>query len=406
MTNPRLRTASILIGVPIIATIVGLAAAEGTLRVAGVESFIPDESELITEYDSVLGWRKKPLASRTYRTSEFTVTETTNSRGLRGPEYTFEKPADIYRILLLGDSFAEGYTTGLDSTAGRVLERLLDSDGKKRSEVINGGTAGYSTDQELLFFREAGRMYKPDLTMLLFYANDVWFNSSGRYWRGSKPFFVRHEDSLRLANVPVPKPDPAEFAFVVGPAKGPGAVVRDGDAWLSRNSRLYGLARTAISRSPLLSGLAMRMGFAEVPNEWRSWKRSPDSALAEAWKTTEALLTRLNREVSESGGRLVIFYVPSRPAVYADDWTTTKRKYAMTDELWSPTRDAEILTEICRRASLDCIDSVERFRVEAARMRLLGKRLYYNQDAHWNADGHRLAGTLMAEHVRKLLSAP
>lgn len=406
MTNPRLRTASILIGVPIIATIVGLAAAEGTLRLAGVESFIPDESELITEYDSVLGWRKKPLASRTYRTSEFTVTETTNSRGLRGPEYAFEKPADTYRILLLGDSFAEGYTTGLDSTAGRVLERLLDSDGKKRSEVINGGTAGYSTDQELLFFREAGRMYKPDLTVLLFYANDVWFNSSGRYWRGSKPFFVRHGDSLRLENVPVPKPDPAEFAFAAGPAKGPGAVVRNGDAWLSRNSRLYGLARTAISRSPFLSGIAMRMGFAEVPNEWRSWKRSPDSALAEAWKTTEVLLTQLNREVAESGGRLVIFYVPSRPAVYADDWTTTKRKYAMTDRLWSPTRDAEILTEICRRASLDCIDSVERFRVEAARMRPLGKRLYFNQDAHWNADGHRLAGTLMAEHVRKLLSAP
>ena len=35
-----------------------------------------------------------------------------------------------------------------------------------QAEVINGGTVGYSTDQEYLFFRDEGRKYAPDVVIL------------------------------------------------------------------------------------------------------------------------------------------------------------------------------------------------------------------------------------------------
>lgn len=62
------------------------------------------------EYDPLLGWKKKCNAQRVNRTEEFLATELTNSEGMRGPNYSIEKNPNEYRVLILGDSFAEGYT--------------------------------------------------------------------------------------------------------------------------------------------------------------------------------------------------------------------------------------------------------------------------------------------------------
>jgi hypothetical protein len=39
----------------------------------------------------------------------YRVRESMNSKGIRGPEYPYEKPPEKFRILFLGDSYAEGY---------------------------------------------------------------------------------------------------------------------------------------------------------------------------------------------------------------------------------------------------------------------------------------------------------
>lgn len=403
MPGLRLRTLGINLGVALASLGVALLAAEGALRLAGVQSLNADQAQLITEYDSLLGWRKRPLASGAFSTSEYTVTETLNSHGLRGPELSYDKPRGSFRILLLGDSFVEGYTVDGDSTCGRVLERRLHAQGDQRYEVINGGTGGYSTDQQLLFFETEGRRYHPDLTILLFYVNDVWYNSQARYWRGFKPLFALADGRLTLTNVPVPKPDPDAFAFAIHGGTGLTARVRRADAWLGVHSRLYGFVRGAVKESPALSGLAIRLGWAAVPDEWRAWKRTEDPALRHAWELTEAMLGRLQRSSAEIGSGFAILYVPSRPAIYADDWRVTKRKYAMSDAAWSPDQDAVELARICAQRRIPCINPVARYRAEADRLRSRGDRLYFLRDAHWNAAGHRLAGEILADYAQSLL---
>jgi hypothetical protein len=403
MHLPRLSTLAINVGVTLISLCLALLAAEGLVRLTETPRLSPERSQVITQYDSILGWSKQPMARATFKTSEYTVTETTNSHGLRGPEIAYEKPPNTYRVLILGDSFAEGYTVDLDSTVARVQERRLNALGDRHYEVINGGTRGYSTDQELLFFDAEGRRYHPDLTILLFYVNDVWYNAQPRYWRGNKPLFARVSDGLALTNVPVPKPDPNEFAFAVRGGAGITARIRRADSWLGVHSRLYDLARKVVSGSPVLSGLAIRFGLADAPNEWRAWKKTPDPALHTAWTLTEAILALLQRDVVASGSRLVIFYVPSRPAIYADDWRVVKRKYAMGDSAWNPEEDAVVLASICARAAIACVNPVPRFRAEAEQLLATGTQLYFRRDAHWNNNGHRLAGAILADYVRAML---
>jgi GDSL-like Lipase/Acylhydrolase family len=372
--------------------------------------------QLFMEYDAVLGWHKIPNTTGWHVTSEYAVSEQMNSQGIRGPEYAYEKHPDEYRVLVLGDSFAEGYTVEFHEVFSAVLKDRLNSNANARYyEVINTGSGGYSTDQELLLFQTEGKKYRPDLAVLLFYDNDVWFNNQSKYWRGNKPLFKLDDDgTLTLTNVPVPRPDPVpppsttEASFWENPL--------DTTAiWLSKKSHVYRFINDRIMGTAFLHTLAIKIGLEKVPaenladqnvipipDEFRVYQKRWNADVANAWKITEILLRELRAEVNTVGSNFMIFYVPVRASVYLEEWERVKKQYDITDEEWSIEQIRSDLMAICQRNRFDCIDPLETFRAEAERLRTVGKRLYFLQDGHWNADGHRLVGELLAPYIRRM----
>ena len=107
-------------------------------------------------------------------------------------------------MLLLGDSITEGYSVEEPYTLRSVLEALLNSRREGRFEVINGGTAGYSTDQEYLFYRDEGVSYAPRVVVLLFYYNDVLYNARAAVpeWDGQELRMALEEDALLWDGTP------------------------------------------------------------------------------------------------------------------------------------------------------------------------------------------------------------
>lgn len=96
-----------------------------------------------------------------------------SSKGIRDYEYTFNKPEDIYRIIILGDSVAFGWGVELEQTFAKCLEqRLLRDNGKKKYEVINFSVPGYNTTQEVVTLKSKCLAYKPDLVIFYIDAND------------------------------------------------------------------------------------------------------------------------------------------------------------------------------------------------------------------------------------------
>ena len=151
-------------------------------------------------YDARLGWRNIPKSS----TTTFGRPLTINSMGHRGPEYTLEKPADVSRILLLGDSYTWGYGVGDDEVFAALLRQKLQASVTKW-QVLNSGVSGWGTDQELLYLDSEGFRFSPQLVVLaLFVGNDPSENMFSIRYGLQKPVFL--DTRLTLANVPVPKP--------------------------------------------------------------------------------------------------------------------------------------------------------------------------------------------------------
>jgi hypothetical protein len=125
-----------------------------------------------------------------------------NSLGLRGRrEYAYQKPPGVLRLLVLGDSFTFGQDVSDDDTYCRQLEQRLPG-----AEVLNFGVHGYGHDQMLLYLREEGVKYRPDVVLLGFLYDDMERNLLG-FRDYSKPRFEQRGDRLELRNVPVTTPE-------------------------------------------------------------------------------------------------------------------------------------------------------------------------------------------------------
>jgi lysophospholipase L1-like esterase len=98
-----------------------------------------------------------------------------NSHGLRDREYSEQKPPEVYRILMLGDSTTLGWGVPLDQTVAKILERNLNSvglPGRRQVEVLNAGVGNYGTVQEVEHYRTLDRVFHPDLVILEYFIND------------------------------------------------------------------------------------------------------------------------------------------------------------------------------------------------------------------------------------------
>lgn len=97
----------------------------------------------------------------------------TNSQGLRNDkDFKLPKPANIFRILAVGDSFTYGPYVPNQLTYPEYLDNYLHEK-NVNSEVINAGVSGYTLEDELSYVSEKGIKLEPDLIIVGVYQNDV-----------------------------------------------------------------------------------------------------------------------------------------------------------------------------------------------------------------------------------------
>jgi lysophospholipase L1-like esterase len=203
MSNRR-RGILINLSLIIVSTVLALLLSEMALRLMGLKPlYVSPERDQFWKYDSQLGWAHEPGQEGIFETAQFRTHVRINEKGLRDRSHSYQRQGDTKRILVLGDSFAWGY--GVEESE-RFSQRLEKSMGV---EVIDAGVSGYSTDQELLWYKDEGIKYDTDLVILVVAGNDVGDNEqqlvSTVYY---KPSFVLKDGQLLLTGSPVPQTSP------------------------------------------------------------------------------------------------------------------------------------------------------------------------------------------------------
>jgi lysophospholipase L1-like esterase len=110
-------------------------------------------------------------------TKEFTIRRKTNSLGLIGEEISVKKPENVFRILVLGDSFTEGLQVREGKNFCEQLQFLLNQKPNpeaKSFQVLNAGVSSYSPINEYLYFKRELVRLNPNIVILQLFVNDVF----------------------------------------------------------------------------------------------------------------------------------------------------------------------------------------------------------------------------------------
>jgi lysophospholipase L1-like esterase len=110
----------------------------------------------------------------------------TESHGILRPgDVPLEKPGNVYRIALVGDSIAAAIYLDYPDRFGTKLEALLNQAGGREGkavEVINFAVNGYGTTQEARLIETRVQNFNPDLLILQYCMNDPGHSKTPTIW--------------------------------------------------------------------------------------------------------------------------------------------------------------------------------------------------------------------------------
>lgn len=361
-----MRTINVILAVLVSLTI-ALLVFEGGLRLIG---FAPKKS--INRFDPVLGWSKEPGARVHKRSGEYEAELVINQLGLRDdPMSSPAKTPGTFRVLCLGDSFTLGYTVPRQDLFVDQLERRWRAEGRA-IDVINAGTEGYSTDQEVRWLMEHGAAYQPDLVLLFPYENDIYWNGETSYFRFPKPRF-RPDGTL-------------ESHTLADPGRG---------GWSERLA-LANFVSTTFGARPSAQSFHPEGGSKAILKEWAPLLVSPPGFVTEAVARTEGALRALKGKCDELGAALVVVPIPSKSAVHPELRAGFgERVLGLPESAWSPDLPVDTFLELCKRQGIATLDARPALR-ERARA---GEALYFVADWHLNATGNEAFGTFLHDEL-------
>ncbi len=380
---------------------------EGCVRLLGI-SPPADPLPPLWEPHPYLGWFHTPNSGGLWYSEygEYQGDVHINARGLRDREIGYDNPDDTYRILILGDSYAEGLHVALEQTFAKQLEARLTG-GDRAVEVINGGVSGWGTDQEAIFYAIEGFRYAPELVLLLLFTrNDVLNNygplETARVKAVQKPFFRLEEGELVVPTFPFEPPP--------GTGSPPPPLLAIGD-WLRARSALYRLTTPYLRKIPatrralgplgLLGGVGVALADEpDLPVTFEVYQAPPSAEWEEAWVLTGALVRRLDEEVKTRGGQLAVVIVNAPEQVYPERWAAISKAMAPSqDHSWDPGAPNRRLAAILDEADIPYLDLLPIFQEAAEQPET--PPLYFYFDFHWSPAGHALAAEGVESFLRE-----
>lgn len=295
------------------------------------------------------------------------ITVVTNSNGYRN--IPFSDLSKKERVLVVGDSFTEGWNVNQDETWVSLLDQNMPS-----SDFVNLGVHNHDIARYYMSVKHWVSELSPDrIVIAIFVENDV-YEYPDADWLLTRLNFAKYFRSLWIAQ---------DVKDVLGKQAARKASVNKvtaetDDVWPSNCSLPY----DGLSEHYINSYIAARSRGL--------WQYDETSATFEA--SISSSIEYLQRIVDEVSVPVSLVLIPNRTDVDDSWWAVNQCAFGLKDEQRRVFYDAFA-------AELDIlgVDVVNLL----GKMRAMGDReLYFRNDAHWNSLGHEAAAAIISQHFR------
>jgi len=312
-----------------------------------------------------------------------------SSAGLRDREHSIEKPEGVFRLAVLGDSFAEAMQVDAKDAFWSLLEEKLTQcayQPGKRIEVINFGVSGFGTAQEYLMLESVAIRYRPDLVLLQFMnGNDVTDNSTALNAERMRPYFLLDRRRGLVLDA----------SFVAT------------KVFQRQSSALMGFVRSVADHSRVLQLIRAFTKMAVFPRASADTAIEPglkpevlaaprDSSWKDAWTVTERLILAMSEYLGRRGVPLVVVTTPFAIQVHPDRQVREAEQAKLgIPDLFYPDRRIEAYARKRGITVIPLTYEMQRL-AESGRIYFHGFPNTRMGIGHWNEDGHRVAAEIIA----------
>jgi lysophospholipase L1-like esterase len=274
-----------------------------------------------------------------------------NSRSIHGPEITVPKPSGVFRVVVLGDSIPADQPSFVDELSDQLK-------GRGAVEVINASVPGYTSYQELTFFKRYLVDMDPDLVIWSYCLND------------NHKFLHRFDKQAHMLFT-----DEARESLRI----------KTWWDWIVSRSYVLTTIRIGLFRPPKMRSSSIF-----------TWEAKPDFNIAwkdYSWRFYEGHLREMVELLKPRRARLAIIIFPYEPQL------TLRTHRQSRNYILKPQAK---LAALCQKYAVPCLDSYQRFEQAYD----TGARLY-RDSIHLNPAGHHLTATELMQFldVHRLLPA-
>ncbi|OIO07160.1 MAG: hypothetical protein AUJ52_10785 [Elusimicrobia bacterium CG1_02_63_36] len=296
---------------------------------------------------------------------EWDVLYSINSKGFRDREYA--PPTPEGSLLVVGDSFTEGYGIDFEKCYVKLLEKDLREE-RPELRVYNGGLSGRGIPEYRRVYEEA-------------FASDPGIGAVVMGLDVSSDILPADRTGPEPA---APSAVPVRHRFFY-PFK----------RFFSEHSVLYNFVRRPAKISPELRYLLERVGLM---TDYAATTQLPfwDGGDRTRWEATTRELLKFAAAVNASGRGFAVLLIAHKSQIEDDFFDYQMRLWKMNVSREERFGFNRYLVDFCARNGIPVLDMTGPMREENARN---PKSLFFRTDGHWNPAGHAFVAARLAEFV-------
>jgi hypothetical protein len=339
-----------------------------------------------TRPDPLLRYRFQPEAEYWFwEENDHPITGRINSWGWRDRPRDLHKPANVYRVAVLGDSYVEAFQVESDSTfallAEDELNRRADGQGSTtRFEILNFGRSGFTQSEEwLVLLHDAGR-FNPDLVLLFFYPGNDIRDIHPETSDAPRPYFSVNPDGELILDVSFRRSRNYRLRSFLNPLQRHSALVSLLVKRLVTSRQSARMLEKAVESTSAVDTIA---GYRSLQTQ------HPDPRYQRNYAINKRLIQRMAEYCRSQGMQLLVVCMPES---YQEK---TQERLKRIDASFEPgffAADIESLASALRVGSLSLQNA---FEAAAGK----GETLQW---VHWNYRGHALVAAQVVAALSSL----